>query len=312
MGSIPPAASIEYPQRELVALIAASGLTPDNADLAQLLKAIKLVDVMNIFKMGTNGGSASQWSMACPALPIMPPPLGTAVWFKPGLASVNGGTLFSLNGSALLPVVNCDLSPIAIGDIVPSAWLLLFFDGAHWQVLAGSTRQFGALPLLLANTDWYVNGTTGDDAAYDGTAATHTGGIHGPFKTLQRAANETLKYNMNGYHQFVHVADNAYAAVALSPTNGTGVVHFLGNSGSPANCAIFAGTPNIAAIGQNGGYYTFNGFRLSAVGAGASDGIAISGGSCILTNMQFGPCTRFHMTYRLERCHHTFRRRDQY
>jgi hypothetical protein len=41
MGSIPPAASIEYPQREIVEVIAAGGLTPDNADLTQLAKAIQ-------------------------------------------------------------------------------------------------------------------------------------------------------------------------------------------------------------------------------------------------------------------------------
>ena len=109
MGSIPPAASIEYPQRELAALIAAAGLTPDNADLAQVLKAIKLVDVLNVFKQATNGGTAAAWAMTCPTLPVMPPPVGTSVWFKPGVASVNGGTTFSLNGSAPKPVVCVDL-----------------------------------------------------------------------------------------------------------------------------------------------------------------------------------------------------------
>ena len=62
-----------------MALIAAAGLTPDNADLAQVLKAIKLVDVLNVFKQATNGGTAAAWAMTCPTLPIMPPPVGTAV-----------------------------------------------------------------------------------------------------------------------------------------------------------------------------------------------------------------------------------------
>src|ERR1700751_837154 len=41
MGSIPPAASIEYPQREIVEMIADAGINPDNADLKQLAKAIQ-------------------------------------------------------------------------------------------------------------------------------------------------------------------------------------------------------------------------------------------------------------------------------
>ena len=128
-------------------------------DLAQVLKAIKLVDVLNVFKQGTNGGTAAAWAMTCPTLPIMPPPVGTAAWFKPGVASVNGGTTFSLNGSAPKPVVCVDLSPIHIGDIVASAWLLLYFDGANWQVVAGSSRAPGMLPPLFAITNWYVNGS---------------------------------------------------------------------------------------------------------------------------------------------------------
>ena len=210
--------------------------------------------------------------MTCPTLPIMPPPVGTAVYFKPGVASVNGGTTFSLNGSAPKPVVCVDLSPIHIGDIVATAWLLLFFDGANWQVIAGSSRAPGMLPPLFAITNWYVNGTTGDDAAYDGTAATHTSANHGPFRTIQRAADETLKYNMNGYDQFVHVADYGagYANFDCKQTNGSGTVWFIGNEANPQNVPVTAATPNTHAIHQLGGFYAFKGFRLSATGSGNS------------------------------------------
>ncbi len=40
-GSAVPAAAIEYPMREIVAVISAAGLTPDDADLTQLLQAIQ-------------------------------------------------------------------------------------------------------------------------------------------------------------------------------------------------------------------------------------------------------------------------------
>jgi len=39
-GSIPPGASIEHPQREIVNVILAAGLTPSGANLAQLLAAL--------------------------------------------------------------------------------------------------------------------------------------------------------------------------------------------------------------------------------------------------------------------------------
>jgi len=295
-GSIVPAAAIEYPQRELIAAIQAAGLAPTNADLAQLVKALKVVDVFNAFKMGVNQGSATQWSTSIPALPTMPPPAGTALWFKPGYASVPGGTVFSVNGSPFRPVTNTDLSPIAQGDIIPTGWLLLFFDGTEWQVIAGATsRQTGSLPMLQAPAHWYVNGTTGNDTNFDGTTPT-VSGTHGPFKTIQRAVNETLKYNMNGYDQFIHVADGIYASVVLTQTNGAGTVYLIGNESAPQNCAITTNTPETAAVNQGAGQYGLRGFRLSATGSGASDGIGCSGGHMALTNCRFGPCTRFHMS----------------
>lgn len=297
MGSIPPAASIEFPQREIVEVISKAGIAPDNADLTQLRKALQYVDVFNKWKFSTNSGTASQWSATVPTLPLMPPPTGTAIWFKPGLASINGGTVFSVNGSSFTSVVCADLTPIAIGDVTPSAWLLLYFDGTHWQALVGLTRQFGALPLLTSNALWYVNGTTGDDTNYDGTLATHTAGTaHGPFKTLQRASNEVLKYNMNGYDQVIYVADGTYASVVLNPQNGAGTVHLVGNDAAPQNCIVTATAANTHAIFQNGGIWTVRGFRVSATGSGTCDGFANNYGHTQLMNMRFGPCVRGHIT----------------
>ncbi len=40
-GSIPPAAAMEFTQREIVACIQAAGLTPSNTDLRQLMQAVR-------------------------------------------------------------------------------------------------------------------------------------------------------------------------------------------------------------------------------------------------------------------------------
>jgi hypothetical protein len=296
MGSIPPAQSIEYPQREIVALITAAGLTPDDADLAQLLKSVQLADVMNVFKMGENVGTASQWSMNCPTLPTMPPPKGTTLWFRSKFDSVIGGTVFSVNGSTFKEVRHPDLKTVTQGDVVASAWLLLFFDGTYWLIIAGSTRIMGALPLLQKNTDWYVNGATGDDVNYDGTMPNVVSATVGPFKTIQRAANEILKYNMNNYNQTINVADGTYAAMTtFAALNGTGTCFVKGNQATPQNVNIAPTAANACGFLQADGNYNYSGFRFTT-GAGCLDGFASNGGRATVSNLRFGPCARYHMS----------------
>jgi hypothetical protein len=297
-GSIVPAASIEYPQREIMNALQAAGLVGTNADLTQLLQMLKITDVFNHFKVGINQGNASQWSCTIPTLPIMPPPLGCAIWFEPKFASVNGGTVFSVNGSAFAPVTNADLTPIGIGDVLATGWLLLFFDGTEWMIVAGqSARVSGVLPMLKANANWYVNSGSGDDVNHDGTSPTVGAGAIGPFRTIQRAVTETYKYNMNGYDQFINVADGAYTGqVILGQQNGAGTVHLVGNVAQPQNCAI-AGNGSSHAVSVSNSYYTVDGFRLSAPGSGQLDGIIVgSAATCHVTALRFGACARYHMS----------------
>jgi hypothetical protein len=296
MGSIPPAASIEFPQREIVNLIAAAGLTPDNADLSQLLEAMKRIDVFNVFKAAVNSGSASQWSAAVASLPTMPPPAGTTIWFKPNYDSVVGGALFSVNGSAFAPVTHPDLVPMGLGDVHASAWLLLFFDGTHWQIIAGANRVVGSAATLQKNTFWYVNGSVGDDTNYDGTSATVQSATVGPFKTISRAAAEVLKYNMNGYDQTVNVANGTYIErVVCGQLNGSGTVHFIGNVATPASVSVSTSILGGCPFVQMAGNYSYEGFRLSNSGS-AYDGFAMNAGNATIQNLQFGPVMRYHIS----------------
>src|SRR6186713_2355285 len=64
-GSIPPAASIEYPQREIVNLIKASSLVPDDADLKQLTRGVRSQGVN--FCIDTGAANALQ-TMLDPSL----------------------------------------------------------------------------------------------------------------------------------------------------------------------------------------------------------------------------------------------------
>jgi hypothetical protein len=299
-GSIVPAASIEYPQREIMAAIQAAGLSGTNSDLSQLLQMLKIMDVFNHFKFAVNAGNAAQWSATIPALPIMPPPDGTTIWFRPGYASMPGGTVFSVNGSAFAPVVHPDLQPVTEGDIIATGWVLLLFYQGNWQIVnagGASTRVTGALPMLQKNTDWYVNGTTGDDTNYDGTSATVVTAKIGPFKTIQRASDEVLKYNMNNYNQIIHIADGTYVGpTSFRALNGTGWVYVKGNIAAPQNVTITvpAGANTWSAFFQTGGYYDYDGLRFTTP-AGNLDGLTIVGGYAACHNLRFGPCARFHL-----------------
>ena len=300
-GSIVPAASIEFPQREIVNAIAAAGLAPSNSDVSQLLEMLKIMDVFNHFKFAVNGGSASQWSAAIPSLPVMPPPDGTTIWFRPGYPSTPGGAVFSVNGSPFAPVVHPDLQPITEGDIIATGWVLLLYYQGKWQIVnagGASTRVTGASPMLQTNADWYVNGTTGDDTNYDGTSATVVTAKIGPFKTIQRASDEILKYNMNGYNQTIHIADGTYTGpVSFRALNGTGWVYVKGNVGAPQNVTITVpAASNVwSGIYQTGGYYDYDGLRFT-IPAGNLDGVTIVGGYAACHNLRFGPCARFHLS----------------
>jgi hypothetical protein len=296
-GSIVPAEAVEYPQREIVNCIIAAGLVPSNGDLTQLLQVFKAVHTENALNKSTNYGTANQWSAQIPTLPGGTlPPYGTVVWFKPGFASMKGGTVFSLNGGAFRPVTHTDLSPIDLGDVSATAWLLLFDDGVEWQLIAGGTQRTGQIPILQHNADWYVNAATGNDTNYDGTSATVLSPTVGPFATPQRGVNETAKYNMNGYSQKVHVAGGDYPPFSCGPTNGVGTVYIEGDLSTPTNVTVSEASAG-NCISVVGGNYAIGGFRLACFGpATYCVGAGNSGTDLQLYGkMQFGPAVNSHI-----------------
>ncbi|MBY2918856.1 hypothetical protein [Rhizobium leguminosarum] len=69
-GSIPPAAAIEFPQREIMAVITAAGISGSNGDLTQLYQAIQ-----QLILAATGGGDTSNYVLMPAArarLPIFP------------------------------------------------------------------------------------------------------------------------------------------------------------------------------------------------------------------------------------------------
>jgi hypothetical protein len=401
-GSIPPAASIEFPQREIVALITAAGFTPDNADLQQLIRALRQ-DVRYCVATAI-GGNPNTLSVVTttngkPPVTSYQPGLvldvkipadntGASTITVDGLSAVsivraNGATLgaaelpngavmrliydgtrfqlgfgfqsgstttnnnqidipyaddtsttpsvvtaayspaitaqakgdfistklkntlvgpstITVNALAPKPIVRPDSSPTQRNDAFINEMLLLAFDGTNYQIV--NSVGVPPIPALTATADWYVNGSTGNDSTLDGTSAT-VSGSHGPFKTIQRAAFEVAKYNMNGYNQTVHItAGNYNEYVQWGATNGVGQVIIVGTGATGGTVTNVFGPTGYPAMTFNGnGTYTIDLMALSFGGLPLASGqvgdcLAVTNNANVTVNtVAFGGANRAHI-----------------
>lgn len=300
MGSIPPAASIEYPQREIVNLIADAGLVnPDNADLHQLAKSVQSM----LLNAQDDAGTANAYQVT-----MHPPP---TAYFKYLMVickignNNTGPSVLNVNALGAKNIVHIDGTALKADELVRNAIVALMFDGINFQMVwssGGVQAPIPGMPIwLTAPKDLYVNVATGDDNAHDGTlAVTVAGTVHGPFKTLQRASYEVVRYNLNGFNITVHVADGTNAKVSVYNVAGNGNVIWLGNSATPANC-IIDGNDDNAVSGQFAGTaHKWEGFKVQANGTPAANVLmagflAASNTSFQLKNIEFGTCKGAHM-----------------
>jgi hypothetical protein len=180
-----------------------------------------------------------------------------------------GPSVLNVNALGPKPIRHpTDNSELVAGELKLHAIACFIFDGTIFHLVWSSsgTVQSGGTIYLTASRTFYVNGTTGDDVAYDGTSATVVAGtIHGPFKTLQRPSNIINQYNLNGFGVTVYVADGNYAYFTLPSPSGTGSVSWIGNHANPAACMIY--TDNRTAVsGSQTGNQSMDGFKLKSSG----------------------------------------------
>jgi hypothetical protein len=286
-GSIPPAAAIEYPQREIVNVITDAGITPANGDLQQLAKAVQ----SGKLTYGTDTGGTVNALVVNDLLPAIASLRdGMTFIIKVGVQNTGPSTLNV--GTGGVSILHVDGSTLSDGELYAGGAACFVYMTGHFQ-LAWSTRAAGAPTYLNASRDYYVNTSTGSDAN-DGLSATVTGG-HGPWATLQHAQDYITKFNLNGFSINIHVANGTYAALALANMAGSGNVNWIGNSGSPSSC-IISGSSKTAiygGAGTGGNAHTFNGFKLTTTGStgGADPGCACffyGGGNTYIQNMDFG------------------------
>jgi hypothetical protein len=291
MGSIPPAASIEHPQREIVNLIKDAALVPVSGDLHQLAKGVQSGRLI----WGDDTGSINQVSLApLPAVTALTKGMQfLTMWAHdntgPVVASVSGLPFIEV----VRPADGASLQPL---DIRAGAIGCLAYDAIRNKFqLAWSQQPLGSQVYLVTNLDYYVGGAGASDNN-DGTAAAFTAGtLKGPFATPQKAMNTIANFNLNGHNISVHVADGTYPALHLGRMAGSGTVFWLGNQASPLNC-VLAGNGTSAIGGQNcGPNHSLRGFTVQSDGTYTNEpmcGMNISGtGTSIdLLDIAYGHC----------------------
>lgn len=145
-GSVPPAQSIEHPQREIVNAIIAAGLTPDANDLTQLSKAIialvgsgrpfatpaevlaaaltnKVISPATLapavqggkWRYAVSGGTANALTVT-----LNPVPTEAPQYIKVRFSATNtaSGPSIKVNGLTALPTIYSDGTPVLIGEFI--------------------------------------------------------------------------------------------------------------------------------------------------------------------------------------------------
>jgi hypothetical protein len=283
MGSIPPAASIENPQREIVNFITKSNLAPTDADLYQLAKAVQA----GLVNYGLDVGTTNRIAIT-PVVPIAAYAVGQRFIIKMSYANTSSVQV-NINGLGFVPVVHFDGSPILAGELIANQLIEIAFDSANFVMIAGGGP--GGVVTLTAPRSFYLNATTGDDNLYDGTSPTISGST-GPFKTLQKALAQLQKYNLGGWAFGINFADGVYTTTGIQgfpAPNGSGTVYLQGNSSNPSAVSIFnTGTGSCWYI-ASGGNWNIDGFSFRATASAPGDagnGIWVAGAA----NVTLGAC----------------------
>jgi hypothetical protein len=293
-GSIPPAASIENPQREIVNLIKATGVVPSNSDLSQLGRGVQSGSLIFAIAAGTPNAISVN---------LNPAPLviheGFVLWIRTSAPNTDR-VYVDVNALGGMEVLLMDGTTIKPGTWGTSWYIGLVADAnAHWVLFSASASVLGGQTKLIANRQLYVNGTTGDDTLYNGSSPTVVSGTNnGPFKTIQKGVTTVGLIDLNGYSATVHVADGTYPeSVTLPGVSPNGIAELSGNDTNWQNVAVNAPTGPAIRPGPGNFLWNIHGFHLSSGGPSAGGevpcGLYVTGAGHSLAywNIEFGPVT---------------------
>jgi hypothetical protein len=279
MGSIPPAAAIEYPQREIVNFITKAGLTPTDADLTQLAKAVQSGGVT----FGLDTGSTNVLSAA---LSPVPDQYFQGMFVRILVANTNTGPAsLNLNGLGAHNILMGGTTLVG-GELTKNHIATLVYNavGAVFEVVGGgsggSGPPSGGGPVggFAATRVLYIGSTMTVTAAANEIACNvrmWAGGGGGG------GANGGGLSAGGGGGEYAEGFFNISSGISLPATVGAGGAPGAGTNGGAGGVTSFASL--ISCGGGQGGYY------INAAGAmnvnipggagGAGGGFRVPGGS---------------------------------
>jgi hypothetical protein len=127
-GSIPPAQAFEHPMREIVHMILKSGLVPSEADLYQLLKAIRTQKVNFAIDTGTTN------NLVCVFDPVLEA-YNNGLVIRIRVSHTNTGPAVIDGGPGFTNIVRIDGSPLSAGDMSTGGIAKLVYIDGVFQLL---------------------------------------------------------------------------------------------------------------------------------------------------------------------------------
>ena len=201
-GSIPPAAAFEEPMREIVQCITGTGLTPSDADLTQLWKAMQIAPWIQEYCVDT--GSANVYSAS-----LTPAPTQMYVGMQVAVKIANdctGPCTLNINGLGAHAIKRATGANPNAGDLKANQVACFVYDGANWQIIN----------FLGFTSDTTVNNfTTQIPFATDTGAVNAVVGVFSPAITVLAAGNPFLVKVSNTNTGPVTVKCNSLTAVQL-------------------------------------------------------------------------------------------------
>lgn len=165
-GSSPPAAAIEFPQREIVNAITLGGLSPTDSDMTQLWQVINNSSKIYVVDTGTVNNI-----VVTPTPPILAYRPGQAFEIKCAVTNT-GATTINASGLGTRNAVRENGTAMLAGDIVGGGIALFVFDGTNFQLLTSAGSLVSEQSLLHYGVDIgvanaYVATVTPGVVAYD-------------------------------------------------------------------------------------------------------------------------------------------------
>lgn len=146
LGSVPPAAAIEHPQRELVALEVYSGLTPSGSRLTQVAEAVR----SQRMNFPTVGGTANALTVTLSPAPASWADL-VGVPLRMIIATPNtGAATLSPNGLTPKAIVSVGGNALKAGQLPGGAIVTAIYDGTNVQVSAPLSPRFATSVTVIS------------------------------------------------------------------------------------------------------------------------------------------------------------------